>query len=564
MSRAPRRRTFAVLTLTGLAALAGCSNPYSGDLLLADVPSAESATGDIGIWAVDPGEETGDDNLVTSSALSPLEISTRTESGLNQVNSLGRTWNSGVVTAYSNAEGSIVTAGSPGGDQERIASSVSARTTMLRRGAYVQTAEGCVLATSTTTIEELAEGTCVISQDERWVASWPQSGEGLTIKDLRDDSVERVPDLVVTNAAALGRDARVLVVARTAEGFEGVVVDGTNGEVVGRTDTYAYLEVATVGAEAEGFVLQAADTQGSTQLLHVDTDAQVQRIDEGFYLVPVANGHEVTYLKYGEDLSTSSLRRWSADDAESHELLGGYVGAGTTDGEHVVATRETAEGTEFWREEGGTGELTRALTLPRAEDDADPSTGGAGTTGVGVSQMFVLDSTAHLQVQGTSTSSYVRIDLSGDDSDVPLEHEQGLLLESLDVDGTALLTRTGGDETDVRTDVLVVRPHHHDPDLRTTVGRTATNLIHEGRIYLTDSTDPAAVTVGELRAIGKDDDVDVLYTGKQVAGATWPQHGGAVTSVLITPRLLLEQAAQQQQAAQEQAAAQQQVAQPQG
>ena len=56
----------------------------------------------------------------------------------------------------------------------------------------------------------------------------------------------------------------------------------------------------------------------------------------------------------------------------------------------------------------------------------------------------------------------------------------------------------------------------------------------------------------------------MLYTGKQVAGATWPQHGGAVTSVLITPRLLLEQAAQQQQAAQEQAAQQQQVTQPQG
>ena len=71
------------------------------------------------------------------------------------------------------------------------------------------------------------------------------------------------------------------------------------------------------------------------------------------------------------------------------------------------------------------------VTLDRADGDADPAAGSA--TGIGVSQMQVRGKVVHLQVDGTETNSYVRIDMSGDKSDVPLTGPR-VLLESLDSD----------------------------------------------------------------------------------------------------------------------------------
>jgi hypothetical protein len=274
-------------------------------------------------------------------------------------------------------------------------------------------------------------------------------------------------------------------------------------------------------------------------------------IDQGTLVEPVLNSHEVTYLFYDTSFSTSSLRRWSpGHDAEV--LLEGFVGAGAVDGSRVVATRETPEGTEFHREEAGSGELRQVLTLPRADDDADPNDGES--IGASVSRMLVHGSTVMLQVDGSTTSSFVRIDMSGDHSDAPVEHAAGLRLASIDVDGTALLTRTEGDPAAgaVSTDVMIVRLHDHDPDVRATVGSTSTNLIHEGRIYVTDTSDPEDVKIISMRSTGKLDR-EVLYSGKQIGGATWPQNGGATTSQLTTPALLVQRAQQQQQAAQQQA-----------
>jgi hypothetical protein len=293
-------------------------------------------------------------------------------------------------------------------------------------------------------------------------------------------------------------------------------------------------------------VLQAA-TGGETELLYVGTDAEVTSIDRGFYLVPVINGAEVTYLRYNEDLATSSVRRWAPGDDEPEDLLTGYVGAGSPDGERVLVSRETAEGTELWREESS-GELHEVLTLERQGDDADPTSGTS--TGIGVSQMLVRGSMVYLQINGASSSSFVRVDMVGSHSDVPVSGERQLLFESLDVDGTALLTRGGGTDQNPVEDILVVGPRDHEPELRASVGRTAANLIHEGTIYLTDTSDPSKVTVRSVRAAGKDDELEELYVDKQVAGATWPQWGGATRSLFITPRLLVEQAQQSQQQSQ--------------
>lgn len=553
MPRVSLRRAVPILATVAAAATlaAGCSDPYSGELLLADAPDPSGQTPDVAIWAVEPGEDADDSTLVAGSALSPLEISTKAKHGQVWVNSLGRVWDGSVLLAYGAESGGVVSWGQPGAEPTELARSPRVDTTVLRRGAYLETAEGCLLAADADDVEQVGDGSCAISTDERWVASWPADGQGLTIRDLRDDSVEQVDDLVVGNAVALGKDARVLAVVRVEGGFQAVVLDATDGSEVGRTDTYDFLDVAELDEKAKGFVLQATDPAGSA-LLYIDTDAKVTTIDQGFYLVPVINGSEVTYLNYGETLTDSSLRRWSKGDDEPEELITGFIGAGSPDGEHVIVSRETAEGTEFWREHRGTGELRLALTLERAEGDADPSAGGA--TGIGVPLMQVDGSTVHLQVDGTAGNSYVRIDMDGDKSDVPVESTPGLLLESLDADGTALLTRTSGDAESAEAateDILVVRPNDKEADVRTTVGRTATNLLHEGVIYLTETSDPTTIRVVSLRATGSDDELRELYSGKQIAGATWPQWGGATRAVFITPRLLIEQAQQAQQAQQQ-------------
>lgn len=539
-----RSRTLAplLLALTALTA-AGCASASSGQLLLADAPDPQGAATDIAIYAVDPGEQPDDDTVLTRSALSPLDVRTTTAEGTTWVNSLGRVWDGSVLLAYGDGESNIVTSGEPGAKQTELARSTSARTTVIRRGAYVETAEGCELATSADSVDQVGEGNCSISLDERWVASWPADGNGLTIRDLRHDSTEELADLQVGNVGVLSADARALAVVRVAEGFQGVLIDATDGDEIARTDTFEYLDVATIGTDAEGFVLQTGSADG-TQLLYMDTEGDVTTIDEGFYLVPVINGAEVTYLKYGEDLAESALRRWSPDE-EPDSLLSGYVGAGSPDGEHVLATKETEAGTEFWREDGGTGEMTKVLTLQRGDEQGDPASGSG--TGVNVSQMQTLGSMVHLQVDGAATTSYVRIDMVGDRSDAPVTDAENLLFESLDVDGTALLTQAAGSTEEPLDDILVVGPHDDSPERRATVGRTAANLIHEGTIYLTDTSDPSRVTVSSVRSTGKDDDVEELYADKQIAGATWPQWGGATQSVFITPRLLLEQAAQSQQ-----------------
>jgi hypothetical protein len=533
------------LALAALVA-AGCANPHSGQLLLADVPDAQSQgqPTDLAIYAVDPGRTEPDESTrLTERALSPLDITTTAHHGQVWINSLGREWKDGVLLAYGDGESNVVTAGEPGGEQETLARSTRARTTVLRRGAWLQSAERCSLATSAEDVEEIGQGNCAISLDERWVASWPVDGQGLTVTDLRSGDRQELPELQVTNAGALSTEGRVLAVTRTADGFQGVVVDAASGDEVGRTETYQFLDVAQIGEDASGFVLQAGSAEGS-QLLYVDTDAEVSVIDEGFYLIPVTNGGEVSYLRYDQELTGSSVRRWSPGDDEPEELLTGYVGAGSPDGEHLLVTRETPEGTEFWREDHGSKELSQVLVLERAGDDADPNAGSGA--GIGISEMHVQGSMVHLQVNGATSSSYVRIDTKGDHSDVPVQG-QSVLFESLDVDGTALLTRSVGTDVEPREEILVVRESDHEPDVRTSVGRTATNLIHEGTIYLTDTTDPTQVKVLSLRATGKDDGVTTLYTGKQIAGATWPQWGDATQSVFITPRLLLEQAQQAQQ-----------------
>ncbi len=150
-----------------------------------------------------------------------------------------------------------------------------------------------------------------------------------------------------------------MAIAVEGDGLVGVLIDAATGDEISRTERYGRLDVAPATTGAEAFVLQAQlpagpEGPGEIALLNVDTDGEVTTIDEGPLLLPVLNDGEVTYLRYGAELTDSSLLRWAPGE-EPELLLAGYVGAGSPDGHHVIATREGPDGIEFFTENHGTG-----------------------------------------------------------------------------------------------------------------------------------------------------------------------------------------------------------------
>lgn len=570
-SRRPssRRRTTLVRggALLALVVLgAGCAGTGGGGTLLVAEGTPSSPDG-VRIWSAEPGEELDDERLVIESALRPNSIATRVEDGTTWVNGLGRTWSGADLLSYSDATRSSLIGVRPGDEPDVLATATNVQTTVLRRGAYVRTSDGCILATSATETEDVGTGSCAISSDERWVVSWPNAsgdeGGALTIRDLRHDRDDEVElDGTVLNAVVLSAGAKVFATVEVADGVQGVVLDATDGSEVGRTATFPYMDVSTVSAEATGFVIISTDAATSeesdgtpfTTLSYVDPDdAEVTEIDSGYYLVPVDTGEDITYLSYGEELADSSVREWVPGDDEPHVLLEGQVGAGTADGRLIVLREVAATGTdpagvEIWRPDAA-HHLSKVLTVPAPADSLPLEEGGTGAV---VSRAWVRGSMLHLQLDQGMASSYVRVDMVGDHTDAPVENEEGVLLESLDADGTALLTQrdeAAGDEA-----ILVVRPHDHHPTERGRFAGTGLNLIHEGVVYVTSiagSSDAPEVSVHSIRATGEERR-ELLWEDRQLAGATWPEQNGATVTSITTVGSLI---AQQQQAAQSQGGA---------
>ena len=167
---------------SSLAALgaAGCTNPNSGQLLLADVPDPQADATDIAIYAVDPGEDADADTVLTGKALSPLDITTTAERRARSwVNSLGRVWDGSVLLAYGDGESNIVTLGHT---RARTRPSSPARPRRARRCCVAaptcRPPRAAMLATSADAVDQVGTGNCAISLDERWVASWPTDGTG--------------------------------------------------------------------------------------------------------------------------------------------------------------------------------------------------------------------------------------------------------------------------------------------------------------------------------------------------------------------------------------------------
>jgi len=543
------RRTWFPLTalLAGLAlAMTACGSSAGKQLLVADDTS--SGSGSARIWGVEPGEALDSSSLVARNALQPLSVTTAGPEG-SWDNQLGVAWKGTNLLAYQTSSRSLVTAGAPGSAATTLAGSTGPlQAVVLRRGVAVVDQDGCALATGEAKATPIGRGRCQISEDERWVVSWGSTPGPLTIRDLRKDTTRVVRGIQTNSASALDRDNRVLAVEQVDGGVRGRLIDATDGSTVGRTRTYQAMQALPATGDGTGFVALARTGQ-EIVLLWVATDGTTTEVDKGPSVVPADLNGGVTYLRIGDTEGQDAVRRWSPGDDGPTTLLTGKVGVGTAGPGHVVATREVDGGMEFFTTGSG-DRLERVLTL--RTDTSQP---------VVVSSMQVLGDTAMLEVASTSATSFVRIDLTGDGSVAPVRNWPYLVLESIDTDGTVLLSgsRTaGGTSGGGGEQLLVVGPNDDTYQVRGRADATGINLIHEGVIYVTEQPAAGDVVVRSVRSSG-DRDPQVLYRKKQIAGATWPQNGGATRSQVMSRALII----QQQQSAQQQSA-QQQSAQQQG
>jgi hypothetical protein len=461
---------------------------------------------------------------VAEQVTAPFGIRTLTPDGALWTNRLGREWSDRVLLAYGGTAGARVTAGDPGATADRLASAAGQLdAVVLRRGVFVATEQGCSLAAEPGAGEPVGNGSCSISEDERWVASWRSGGQGFQIRDLRSDDVRRVGGGPVVGVSPLGRDARVFAAQETADGVAVRIIDATNGDVVADVGRYEAVQVAPSVQGAEGFVA-LVQRDGARSLVFVDTDGRLTTIARGAGVVPVTYGARVVYLELGVRPGRDRLWRWEPG-GEPELLLRGRVGAAAIDPEHVVAMRERNGRVQFFRE-GPTG---MELSVELATDTAQP---------VAVERTLVQGDEVFLQVAGAAGTSLVVVDTHGGEGRVPARNWPYLAISSVDHDGTVLLagsqrrsqTERGRDE------LLVVHPGAERAVVRARVGRVGASLLHDGVIYTTVYVGRTP-EIRSLRAEGQPRS-EVLLRDRQLVGATWPEQGGATDSVMLTRSLL--------------------------
>jgi hypothetical protein len=261
-------------------------------------------------------------------------------------------------------------------------------------------------------------------------------------------------------------------------------------------------------------------------MLWVARDGEITEVDRGPTLLPIEVDDGVTYVRLGADADDDSVRRWTPGTSPE-VLLEGRVGAGSATPDTVVMTRATPDRVEVyrWRADGPHG-AERVLTVPA--DTAD---------GAYVSRIVVFRTTALMELVVGPRTSFLRIDLRGDDSDAPVVGWPFLRLQSVDEDGTVLLAGTPDTETTTQQ-LLVLRPGDDRPTMRAEADSTGVNLIHRGVVYFTDVARDGTVDVRSFRALG-DDEPELLYEGVQLAGSTWPELGGA-TQAIVASRALYQ------------------------
>lgn len=546
-----RRGAFLALVAVVLVATSCSGSASTGRLLLAgDTSGSQDASAAAGtsVWAVQPGEQPSAGNRLATGVAGPLSINSVNVDGTVARDSLGTIWNGETLLSYQDAQAtSLATVGQPGAEQTTIArSGTQLQANVLQRGVFLAADDRCSLARSADDVSTVGRGLCSVSEDERWVVSWPVEGGRLTIRDLRTGKVRNVEG-TTTDAVALGRGASMLAIQEVGGGKRGVVIDATTGQVRGRTDAYAQIRTFPVTVGATGFTALAAVGAGAggsptgAELLWIDTSGKAQVVDRGLFMLPVHTDSTVTYVRIGEARpGTDSIRRWDPGTGDRIVLLSGRVGAAAAGADDIVATRDTDRGVELYRPDGHGG-LQHATTWK-----VDTGSGSS------VGRVLTQGGTAFVELSAGGSMALARIDLDGDGSDVPIRGWAQLALNSVDTDGTALLTGVRSADAS-RQSIGVVTPSSDSFVERITAGVTGQNLIHEGVIYVTDQTADGTLRVRSVRAQGKPEPT-TLFLRRQIAGATWPTDNGATVSTFVSRVALLQaqQQSQQQQAPQEQ------------
>ena len=543
-----RRAAVLLGLLAATVGLSACGSDVDHRMLVADAGSGGS--GGLRLYAVKPGEKVTPKDVVATGLTGGDTINTVESDSLVRRDQVGTAWAGRALIAGNDGSGSRVTAAVPGQLPTVLNSAGQALTSIVERGVLVETAKGCSLATPDGPAKVIGTGRCSISEDERWVASWPFQGGALSIRDLRSDKVRRVAGLDVSgNASALGRDAVVLAPVQAGGGTRLALVSATSGKVVARTSTVR--QVGRIDPKSEGtpgFAV-SVQTDSGTELWFVGTDGKVTVVDRAPAVLVLSTRGAITYLKVGEGGNDGKVLRRS--DNGSVAVLGGRPGNGTSDelvgvvgggqvGEkHLLLTRETAKGIEFWLA-GNTGDFAeRVVTVP--SDQA----GGAV-----VDEMLTIGDVAWLAVTTGQTQSLVRIHLSAGEGEAVLENQPFVAINSVDVDGTVLVSAQARGNADQPVVMATFGTSGTEATVRLRLSQPIAALLHDGAIYLGSSQDEQPV----VRWVApREQGATVLYEKYQLAGSLWPNNNGATSSKIITPGLLAQQA--QQQAQQQGAAA---------
>jgi len=534
-------------------ALAACGSANGHQLVVAG--GSNQSTG-LNLYAVDPGEKVANTAIVASGVTGPSEISVVGTDGTIQRNDVATSWAGQALVAATNGQNTLVTAAVPGERPTLLSKVGQARTTVLDRGVFVENQNGCTLTSSNGATEVVGAGRCSMSTDQRWVASWPFNGGDLRIRDLRGSKATKVPNLKVQGTAvALGRDARVVAEVAVGTSVRLVMVDGTNGKVIGRsTPAQAILRLDPKTEGAPG-VVATVRTQTSTELWFMDTDGTTTMIDRAGLLLNVSTNRAITYLRYGDQLDSGAVIQRS-DDGHVERLLRGKVGVGAAGAESLVLTRESKKGLEFFTTGTHSGHLRKLLTLPaqtKRPAAAPADLGPVGNDAV-VDTFFTHEDQVWIAVTTGETQSLVRLDLTGDESIALLPHWRLAAINAIDEDGTALVSAVEpasaaqANPTRNAVQLVTIGAQAESPTVRLQLARPTQGLIHNGTIYLAGSGGeiPLVSTIERGENTQK-----LLYRNVQLAGALWPNQGGATTSTLVTPGLLTKQA-QESQGAQQQ------------
>jgi hypothetical protein len=525
-----RLRRAATISLLALAVPAASCSRIEDQLLVVSNPGTGQEASNV--WAVEPGDDLDDDHRVMGDAVGPVSIVSRHPDGQLLVNALGQAWRgelllaAGVRTEDPDRAQKVL-ANRPGDEGTTIAAAAQTQVVMVPRGVFVFDDEGCLLTTEPAPAKRVGTGRCSISDNDRWVASWPADGGAMEIRDLRHDETVTAKGNF-TQGVALANDARVLGIDTGDTTSVVKVIDADDGEVVSTGEPAGFLQALPSGPDSRAFVV-IAERDGVPSIEWIESDGTTTTVAEGAPnrpLLPANVGQDgIDYLALGEDLSDSTFFHWSPASDEPEKLLAGELTATALTPETTLLTRQVAEGLEFWS--AHEGELSDGPHVVLRTDTSQH---------LQVARALSKDGVAHVEVTGSTGTSYVRVDTEGGDSAVLMKHWSTLSVGAIGEDGTVVVTGTEAPD-DTEQQLLVVQPDGEEATRLTSAELFATSLVHEGIVYFTELTSAGEASVWRVPATvrGGGERPEHLWADALLGGAAWEQLGGASETSTVDP-----------------------------